>query len=165
MPKVFDVAAAEAGAGEVVEPALSLTPSAVEVVGRAAREGEAVDLEAAPLIVGAGRGFARREDLDLARDLAAALEAELACTKSLADFEWLPEDRIVGLSGAKTSPDLYVGVGISGQVQHTVGVSRAKTIVAVNTDKDAPIFRLADYCLVGDLYEVVPALVEKLRSG
>jgi len=164
MPKVFDVAQAEAGAGEVVRVGLSLAPSGVELVGRAAREGEAVDLEAAPLIVGAGRGFAAREDLDLARDLAAALEAELACTKSLADFEWLPEDRIVGLSGAKTSPDLYVGVGISGQVQHTVGVSRAKTIVAVNTDKEAPIFRLADYGIVGDLYEVVPALIEALKS-
>jgi len=165
MPKVFEAGTAEAGAGEVLRPQLSLTPSPVEVVGRAPREGEAVDLEAAPLIVGAGRGFAKREDLDLARDLAAALGAELACTKSLADFEWLPEDRIVGLSGAKASPDLYLGVGISGQVQHTVGVSRAKTIVAVNTDKDAPIFQLADYGVVGDLYEVVPALVEKLKAG
>lgn len=165
MPKVFDAGAAEAGAGEVMRPALSLTPSTVEVVGRVKREGEAVDLESAPLIVGAGRGFGAREDLGLARELAAALGAELACTKSLADFEWLPEDRIVGLSGARTGPDLYLGVGISGQVQHTVGVSRAKTIVAVNTDKDAPIFQLADYGIVGDLYEVLPALVEKLRGG
>ena len=102
--------------------------------------------------------------MTLGEGLAAALAAELACTKSLADFGWLPEDRIVGLSGAKTVPDVYLAVGISGQVQHTVGVSQAKVIAAVNTDKDAPIFALADYGIVGDLYKVVPALVERLQA-
>jgi len=164
MPKTFEVGAPQAGAGEVVTPALSLSPSRVTVGGRTPREGESVDLGAAPLILGVGRGFAKREDLDLGRELAAALGAELACTKSLTDFEWLPEDRIVGLSGAKTKPDLYLSVGVSGQVQHTVGISQAKIIAAVNTDKEAPIFQLADYGIVGDLYEVVPALMEKLKS-
>ena len=76
----------------------------------------------------------------------------------------MSEDRIIGLSGAKTSPELYVAVGISGQIQHTVGISSAKLIVAVNKDKDAPIFQLADYGIVGDLYQVVPALIEKLKA-
>lgn len=164
MPRAFEVGAPRAGAGEVLTPALSLTASRVKVAGRTPREGESVDLAAAATILGVGRGFGRREDLDLGRELTAALGAELACTKSLADFEWLPEDRIVGLSGAKTKPDLYLSVGISGQVQHTVGISQAKIIVAVNTDKEAPIFRLADYGIVGDLYQVVPALVEKLKG-
>ena len=89
----------------------------------------------------------------------------VGCTKSLADFEWLGEDRIIGLSGAKTAPDLYVGVGISGQIQHTVGITGAKLIAAVNKDKEAPIFAMADYGLVGDLYELVPALVERLKNA
>ena len=92
------------------------------------------------------------------------VSSAVRCTKSLADFEWLGEDRIIGLSGAKTAPDLYLSVGVSGQIQHTVGVSAAKLIAAVNKDKEAPIFALADYGLVGDLYEIVPALTERLKS-
>jgi electron transfer flavoprotein alpha subunit len=164
MPKTFEIGQLQAGIGEVVRPALSLSPSAVRVVGRRARESQAVNLEVAPRIVGVGRGFGKREDLDLAQVLATALEAEIGCTKSLADFEWLPEERIIGLSGAKTKPDFYIALGISGQIQHTVGISQSKLIVAVNKDKEAPIFQLADYGIVGDLYQVVPALVEKLKS-
>jgi electron transfer flavoprotein alpha subunit len=164
MPKTFEVGEPQAGAGEVVKPALSLTPSAVKVVDRRAREGQAVNLDAALRIVGVGRGFGKREDLDLAQALASALEAELGCTKSIADFEWLSEDRIIGLSGAKTKPDVYIALGISGQIQHTVGVSQSKLIAAVNKDKEAPIFALADYGIVGDIFQVVPALMEKLNS-
>jgi electron transfer flavoprotein alpha subunit len=163
MPKTFVAEGATAGAGRVETPTLTLE-SKVNVVDRRAREGEHVNLDAAPLIVGVGRGFSAREDLALGDQLAAALGAVVGCTKSLADFEWLGEDRIIGLSGAKTAPDLYLGVGISGQIQHTVGVSGAKLIAAVNKDKDAPIFGMADYGLVGDLYEVVPALVDRLES-
>lgn len=164
MPKTFEVGALSAGAGQVVTPALILQPSAVKLVERRAKEGDAVNLEDAERIVGVGRGFGKREDMALSDQLAAALGAELACTKGLSDFGWLAEDRIIGLSGAKTKPDLYLAVGVSGQIQHTVGISSSKLIAAVNTDKDAPIFQLADYGIVGDLYEVVPALIEKLKS-
>ena len=164
MPKTFEVGAPRAGAGEVIKPALSLTPSAVKVVDRRAREGQAVNLDAALRIVGVGRGFGKREDLDVAQALAAALEAELGCTKSIADFEWLSEDRIIGLSGAKTKPDVYIALGISGQIQHTVGISQSKLIAAVNKDKEAPIFALADYGIVGDIFQVIPALMDKLNS-
>lgn len=164
MPKTFEVEAPTAGAGQVVTTALTLQPSAVKLVERRAKEGDAVNLEDAERILGVGRGFGKREDMELAEQLTAALGAELSCTKGLSDFGWLGEDRIIGLSGAKTKPDLYVAVGISGQIQHTVGISSAKLIAAVNTDKDAPIFQLADYGIVGDLYEVVPALIEKLKS-
>ncbi len=163
MPKVFE-AGAPAGGGDVVAVSPALSAPAVTVADRRPKEGESVDLSAAPRIVGIGRGLGKREDVALGEGLAAALAAELACTKSLADFGWLPEDRIVGLSGAKTVPDVYLAVGISGQVQHTVGVSQAKVIAAVNTDKDAPIFALADYGIVGDLYKVVPALIERLQA-
>ncbi len=164
MPKTFEIAAPSAGAGQVVTPALTLQPSAVKLVERRAKEGDAVNLEDAERILGVGRGFGRREDMALSEQLAAALGAELACTKGLSDFGWLAEDRIIGLSGAKTKPDFYLAVGVSGQIQHTVGISSSKLIAAVNTDKDAPIFQLADYGIVGDLYEVVPALIEKLKS-
>jgi electron transfer flavoprotein alpha subunit len=164
MPKSFEVGQPQAGAGEVVRPALSLSPSAVRVVGRRARESQAVNLEAAPRIVGVGRGFGKREDLDLAQSLAAVLEAAVGCTKSLADFDWLPEEHIIGLSGAKTKPDFYIALGISGQIQHTVGISQSKVIAAVNKDKEAPIFQIADYGIVGDLYQIVPALVERLKG-
>jgi len=164
MPKTFEVGEPQAGAGAVETLALSLTPSKVSVVDRRAKEGQAVNLDAAPLIIGVGRGFPKREDLAVADGLAAALQAEVGCTKSIADFEWLPEDRIIGLSGAKTKPDLYLALGISGQIQHTVGVSQSKLIAAINTDKDAPIFQLADYGIVGDMFQVIPKLVEKLKS-
>ncbi|MHB8867562.1 MAG: electron transfer flavoprotein subunit alpha/FixB family protein [Thermoleophilia bacterium] len=164
MPKTFEIGTPTAGVGQVVTPSLSLQPSAVKLVERRAKEGDAVNLEDAERILGVGRGFGKREDMELAEQLTAALGAELSCTKGLSDFGWLGEDRIIGLSGAKTKPDLYVAVGISGQIQHTVGISSAKLIAAVNTDKDAPIFQLADYGIVGDLYEVVPALIEKLKS-
>ena len=164
MPKLFEAAEPGGAAGEVVTVAPALAAPAVRLVERKPKEGEAVDLAAAARIVGVGRGLAKRDDVPLGEGLAAALQAELACTKSLADFGWMADDRIVGLSGAKTAPDVYVAVGISGQVQHTVGVAQARLIVAVNQDKDAPIFALADYGIVGDLYQVVPALVERLGA-
>jgi electron transfer flavoprotein alpha subunit len=163
MPKTFSAEGTSAGAGSVVTASLDVK-SSVRVVDRRAKEGDHVNLDAAPLIVGVGRGFNAREDLALGDEFAGALGAVVGCTKSLADFEWLGEDRIIGLSGAKTAPDLYVGVGVSGQIQHTVGVAGAKLIAAVNKDKEAPIFAMADYGLVGDLYEVLPALVERLKS-
>jgi electron transfer flavoprotein alpha subunit len=164
MPKTFEAGQGRAGAGEVVRPPLQVLPSFVKVVERRPKEGAAVNLDAAERIVCVGRGFAKREDLPIGEQLATALSAELACTKSLADFQWLPEERIIGLSGAKATPELYLGLGVSGQIQHTVGISAAKLIAAVNKDKDAPIFALADYGIVGDLYQVVPALIEKLKA-
>jgi electron transfer flavoprotein alpha subunit len=163
MPKTFSAEGATSGAGTVENVSLTLE-SKVKVLEKRAKEGDHVNLDAAPLIVGVGRGFDKREDLALGDDLAAALGAVVGCTKSLADFEWLGEDRIIGLSGAKTAPDLYLGVGVSGQIQHTVGVAGAKLIAAVNKDKEAPLFAMADYGLVGDLYAVVPALIERLKS-
>ena len=163
MPKTFSAENATAGAGTVVTPALQLA-TGMKVVERRAKEGDTVSLDAAPRIVGVGRGFGKREDLALGDQLAEALQGVVGCTKSLADFQWLGEDRIIGLSGAKTAPDLYLSVGISGQVQHTVGVSSAKLIAAINKDKEAPIFQMADYGIVGDLYEVVPAVIERLKA-
>lgn len=115
-------------------------------------------------IVSVGRGFKAEEDLQLARDLAGALGAEIACSRPVAEGSgWLSRDRYVGVSGQSVSPDLYLAVGISGQIQHTAGMDSSKLVVAINSDKDAPIFAKADYGIVGDLYEVLPALTEAVR--
>jgi electron transfer flavoprotein alpha subunit len=163
MPKAFELSFG-AGAGVAQDAALTLVPSKVTVVERKAKESSGVDLGAAPRIVGVGRGFGKKDDLEMARELAKALEAEVGCTKGISDVQWLPEECILGLSGVKAKPDLYLALGLSGQIQHTVGISASKLIAAINTDKEAPIFQLADYGIVGDIYQVVPALLEKLKS-
>lgn len=151
-----------AGAGAVeqvgAEPASALT-----LVETRAKGGEQVDLTAATRVVGVGRGFAAEADLDLARAAARRLGAELACSRPISEgVGWMPAERYLGVSGATIRPDLYLAVGISGQVQHLVGVNHAKVIVAINKDKNAPIFQHADFGVVGDLYQVLPALVDAL---
>ncbi len=125
--------------------------------------GETVDLATAKRVVGVGRGFAAEADLDLARALAAQLGAELACSRPIAEgVNWMPAERYLGVSGATIKPDLYLAIGISGQVQHLVGVNNAKVIVAINKDRNAPIFAHADFGVVGDLYQVLPQLTKSL---
>jgi electron transfer flavoprotein alpha subunit len=124
----------------------------------------AVDLTAAPRIVSVGRGIKSEDNLALVRDLAAALDAELAASRPICDSGWLPMDRQIGSSGQTVAPSLYVAVGISGAIQHVVGMKNAGTIVAINKDKEAPIFDIADVGVVGDLFEVVPAVIKKLKE-
>ena len=152
--------AAGAGASEPVE----LAPlRGVTLLETRPKGGESVDLGAAKRVVGVGRGFAAEQDLELARALAANLGAEVACSRPIAEgVNWMPAERYLGVSGATIKPDLYLAVGISGQVQHLVGVNHSKVIVAINKDKNAPIFAHADFGVVGDLYQVLPALVAAL---
>ena len=124
----------------------------------------AVDLSAANLIVSVGRGIKEKENLGIVEQLAAALGAELAASRPICDNGWLPMERQVGSSGQTVAPKLYLAVGISGAIQHLVGMKGAKTIVAINRDADAPIFEIADYGIVGDLFEVVPALTEEIKK-
>ena len=123
---------------------------------------QAVDLTQAERIVAVGRGIKGEEHLPLAQGLAQALDAELAASRPICDSGWLPMDRQIGSSGQTVAPKLYLAVGISGAIQHLVGMKGARTIVAVNKDADAPIFEVADYGIVGDLFEVVPAIVTAL---
>ena len=125
----------------------------------------AVDLTAADIIVSVGRGIKEKENLPVVEALAQALGAELAASRPICDAGWLPMDRQVGSSGQTVSPKVYVAVGISGAIQHLVGMKGAKTIVAINKDPDAPIFEVAHYGIVGDLFEVVPALVEEIKKA
>ena len=123
---------------------------------------QAVDLTQAERIVAVGRGIKGQEHLPVVQELARALGAEVAASRPICDSGWLPMDRQIGSSGQTVSPRLYVALGISGAIQHLVGMKGSRTIVAVNKDADAPIFEVADYGIVGDLFEVVPALVAAL---
>ncbi len=125
---------------------------------------QAVDLSQAARIVSVGRGIKDQEHIELARQLADALGAELAASRPICDAGWLPMERQVGSSGQTVAPKLYLALGISGAIQHVVGMKGAKTIVAINKDEEAPIFEIADYGIVGDIFEIVPAMVEALKA-
>ncbi|MGA3262668.1 MAG: electron transfer flavoprotein subunit alpha/FixB family protein [Terracidiphilus sp.] len=124
-----------------------------------------VDLGSAQRIVCVGRGIKKAENLSLVRDLATALDAELAASRPICDNGWLPMDLQVGSSGQTVSPKLFLAVGISGAIQHLVGMKGSHCVVAINKDPDAPIFEVADYGIVGDLFEAVPALTEAVKAA
>ena len=124
-----------------------------------------VDLSAAELIVSVGRGIKEKDNLHVVEVLAQALGAELAASRPICDNGWLPMERQVGSSGQTVSPKVYFAIGISGAIQHLVGMKGSKMVVAINKDENAPIFETADYGIVGDLFEVVPALVEAIKKA
>ena len=125
----------------------------------------AVDLGAAEIIVSVGRGIKEADNIPLVQKLADALGAELAASRPICDNGWLPMERQVGSSGQTVAPKMYLAVGISGAIQHLVGMKGSKTIVAINKDANAPIFEVADYGIVGDLFQVVPALIEEIEKA
>lgn len=146
--------------------AATVDPSAIrqkpEAPFKEARQ--AVDLSQAERIVAVGRGIKAQEHLALAQKLAETLGAEVAASRPICDSGWLPMDRQIGSSGQTVAPKLYVALGISGAIQHLVGMKGSRTIVAVNKDAEAPIFEVADYGIVGDLFEVVPAMIAELEK-
>lgn len=161
-----DAAKRGASAAPVKKIAVSVDPSAIrqkpEPPFQEARQ--AVDLSQAERIVSVGRGIKGQEHLKIAEDLAKALGAEIAASRPICDAGWLPMDRQIGSSGQTVAPKLYVALGISGAIQHLVGMKGSRTIVAINKDPEAPIFEIADYGIAGDLFEVVPALIAELNK-
>jgi electron transfer flavoprotein alpha subunit len=134
--------------------------------GQPFRESEhTVDLSSAPVIVSVGRGIKEKENLPIVEEFAKALGAELAASRPICDNGWLPMERQVGSSGQTVSPKVYIAVGISGAIQHLVGMKGSKSIIAINKDENAPIFEVADYGIVGDLFEVVPALTAAVKKA
>ena len=154
----------EVGSIEVIEVELSLAPSPVNLVERRPKQAGSVNVESAKVLVCIGRGVGEQRDLEMIQVLANTLGGVVGCTRPVShDKHWLSEDQMIGISGKMSSPRLYIGIGLSGQIQHTVGIMGSKVTVAINNDKNAPIFKMADYGIVGDLYQVVPKLTGKLR--
>jgi len=149
---------------EVATPTLEPARIRTKPLERFRESQRAVDLTAAERIVSVGRGIREAENIELIERLAKAMGAELAASRPICDNGWLPMERQVGSSGQTVAPKLYVAVGISGAIQHLVGMKGSKTIVAINKDPEAPIFEAADYGIVGDLFQVVPALIEALKK-
>ena len=150
------------GSAEVVN--VEVIPSAISVVSMTANTQTSVDLGSATRVIGVGRGLKAEEDLRLIEDLSTKVQAEIGCSRPLSEgLNWLGRDQYIGVSGAHISPDLYIMIGISGQLQHVSGCRGSKIIVSINTDKDAPATHEADYVLTGDLYALVPALIEALQ--
>jgi electron transfer flavoprotein alpha subunit len=125
---------------------------------------QAVDLSKAEVIVAVGRGIKSKDNIALAEKLAEVLGGDLAASRPICDAEWLPIDRQIGSSGQTVAPKLYIALGISGAIQHLVGMKNSQTIVAINKDPEAPIFDIADYGIVGDLFEVLPVLTEEIKK-
>lgn len=164
MPRTFE---AQPGPvqGKVQRIDLKIPSSRVERVEQRKKVGESVNIESAETLVCVGKGMSNKDDLGMVRELCTSLRGELGCTRALSsDYHWISEDRMVGISGKRCKPKLNISIGISGQIQHTVGISGSKLIVAINKDKEAPIFKIADYGIVGDLYQIVPKLVQKIKA-
>jgi electron transfer flavoprotein alpha subunit len=161
-----DAAARGSSAASVRKVAVPVDASAIRQKPEAPFQEakQAVDLSQAERIVSVGRGIKGQEHLKIAQDLAKALGAEIAASRPICDAGWLPMDRQIGSSGQTVAPKLYVALGISGAIQHLVGMKGSRTIVAINKDPEAPIFEIADYGIVGDLFEIVPALITELSK-
>ena len=159
-PKVFE------GSGSGASVAGTAAASKVKVVGKKEDKHGDFDLAAAPVVVGVGRGFKAQADLKLAEDLAKAFPGgAVGCSRPIAaDLKWLGEEHWIGLSGHQIKPKAYIAAGVSGQIQHIAGIRGSKLIVAINTNKDAPIVAVSDYAIIGDLYQVLPKLTQLLKS-
>lgn len=161
MPKAFE--AAPEAAGSLNDLVVEAKASPLKVLEAKAKGGDSVDIEAADILVAIGQGVENKDDLAIVEAIAKALGGEVACSKPVAtDKKWLSEERIIGLSGKKCQPSLAILLGISGQVQFTVGIRDAKTIVAVNNDENADMMKMADYIMVADVEDVMPELLKAL---
>ena len=157
---------AKAGRVESAQPAIDPAAARVKVIETRQGGGGKLDLAEAPVVIAGGRGLKAAENFKLVEDLASAFgNAAVGATRAVTDDGWRPHSDQIGQTGRLVSPELYIAVGISGAVQHLAGMRTSKTIVAVNKDKDAPIFKVADYGIVGDVFEVIPALTAAVREA
>ena len=156
----------ENGSAEVRTVAVTLDPAQLKTTSEEPFQEESggIDLTAADKIISIGRGIGKEENMPMVKDLAVALKAEIGASRPIVDSGWLPNSHQVGSSGQSVTPNLYLALGISGAIQHVVGMKGSKNIVAINRDPDAPIFEVADYGVVGDILEIVPKLTEAVKN-
>jgi len=153
------------GATEIVE--IPCESAGIRVLERKPRPGSSLNLEEAEVVICVGRGVKKKEDLAMFEELAELLGGVVACTRPVAEeegYHWFPEDSYIGISGRKVKPRLYISVGSSGQVQHLAGCRDAKILVGIDKNEDVPLFESSDYGIVGDLYEVIPELISKIKE-
>lgn len=151
--------------GELKKVTFVESANNIKCIERRVKESSSVDLNKAKRIVAIGRGIAKKEDIKIAEELCSVMEAELGCSRPIAEGEkWMEHERYIGISSVMAKPEIYFAIGISGQIQHMVGAKDSQIIIAVNKDKNAPIFDYADFGIVGDLYTVVPAVVQALKA-
>jgi electron transfer flavoprotein alpha subunit len=151
--------------GEIVKVEPKIKPSNTKVLETKPKTAKGVKLADASIIVSFGRGVRKKEDLAIIEQFAQAVGGAVGCSRPIAeDLHWLPVEQYVGLSGQKVNPKVYFACGISGQIQHLTGIRGSKIIVAINNDPKAPIFEFSDYCVVGDLYQVIPALSNAVKE-
>ena len=159
---------------EAADSAAPVESVAVEIASRGVRNKpqevfkeakQAIDLTQAEIIVSVGRGIKEQKNIELAQQLAEALGGEISASRPICDAGWLPMDRQIGSSGQTVAPKVYLALGISGAIQHIVGMKGARTIIAINKDSEAPIFEIADYAVVGNLFDVVPPLIEEVKKA
>ncbi|MCL1846585.1 MAG: electron transfer flavoprotein subunit alpha/FixB family protein [Coriobacteriia bacterium] len=162
----FEAAASDqTNQGEIIRVASQAATYPVKIVEVVPREGDSVDVTTASVVVCVGRGVVKEDDLPMVNELAEAIGGVVGCTRPIAmDFKWFPQDRYIGLSGKSIKPKLFIGVGVSGQIQCLAGANDSKVIVGINKDENAPIFEYSDYGVVADLYEFVPALIASIKS-
>ncbi|HXY75212.1 MAG TPA: electron transfer flavoprotein subunit alpha/FixB family protein [Dehalococcoidales bacterium] len=164
LPSRFENTAATV-AGQVIPIELKAEKSAIQMVEKTERKREAVDIENAKILVCVGKGLKKKEDLSIIQEIATLVKGEVGCTREISStLGWLAEDRLVGMSGKRCKPTLVFSLGISGQNQYTAGILGAKVSIAVNTDPNAPIFKVTDYGIADDIYKVMPKLIEKLKQ-
>lgn len=158
-----------------IQPSLKTSPkitvfdafkeSRVSILSFEPKKTSGIDISEAEIVIGVGRGFKKQEDIKLAEELASLINAQVGASRPIAaDYKWLPEDRWIGISGKIIRPKLYIAIGISGAPQHIGGILESRIIVAIDKDKNAPIFKYADYCVVADLYEFIPALIQAIKK-
>ena len=163
-PGIFGDAVAS-GTNAVVDEGFVSCKQQVEILACSKIDKSGVDLTSAKRVVGVGRGIAAEEDLGMIRELASAIGAEVGCTRPVTEMDhWMPRETYIGVSGLVIKPDIYISIGISGQSQHIVGVDTSKTIIVVNKDPNCPMFEYADYGIVGDLYNIVPKMIEVAKK-
>lgn len=162
---IFDVIKAENSvAPDIIKVELTKQENKINCLEKMPKERKDINLKQAKRIVAVGRGVKNEEDLQMMEELATNIGAELGCSRPISETEkWMPHERYIGISSVSAKPEVYMAIGISGQIQHMVAIKDSGKIIAINSDKNAPIFEYADYGIVGDLYKIVPKLIEGLK--